>query len=82
MMENRVSIAFTVAGRRYVQSFIIHHSQLKVHVRVVTEVSKCQIARRPLSYDHLVQREEQSRTLGADRRASIKPRRENNFVTM
>lgn len=46
----------------------VHHSSFsdKVHVRVVTEVSKCQIARRPLSYDHLVQREEQSRTLDAD----------------
>ena len=66
MMENRVSIAITVAGRSYVQSFIIHHSQIKVHARVITEVSKCQIARRPLSYDHLVQREEQSRTLDAD----------------
>jgi hypothetical protein len=68
MMENGVSITITVAGRSYVQPFIIHHSSFsdKVHVRVVTEVSKCQVARRPLSYDHLVQREEQSRTLDAD----------------
>jgi hypothetical protein len=51
-----------------------------VHVCVVTEVTVCQMFEILLSYDHLVQREEQSRTLDAremsDRKGNIEPRRE------